>query len=544
MRQTAASISAAGLDLSNHQLRSDAARRACSTPAGGLEGGSAFDAEGRGESLYLSAAATLAVSILCLDVLSPLQGASAVLYTIVVLVAARSQRLGAIAAAGLGGGAMALVGYAAMHWDAPLGSPAMRLAVSLIAIAVTTMLALRHQTAIGQKLRSEQWYRTLFDSAGLPIWEADWSDGFKMIQAGAAPNVELAARAALTARVRDANEATARLFGYVRREELLGVGISTHHTDHAVGALARMFASLTRGEDTVEEETQFRTLRGTLVEVVLRVTLPPGHDGWRHVLVMALDVTERNRAQNDLAQARADLVQVSRLTTLGEMAASIAHEINQPLAAVLTYAQSGGLWLTRTKPDIREAVDALDHVARNAARAADIVARIRDVVRRDGAAHELVDLASLTTDTATLLAREFEVGDVRLELDVDRHVRSVCGDRTQLQQVLMNLMLNAIQAMTDEPAGNRALRLRVSAEGDDVTVEVRDTGPGLPDGGLEHLFEPFFTTKPDGLGLGLSICRSIIERHGGTLTARSDPAGGAAFRVQLRGTPVRRKAAA
>lgn len=536
--------SAATTGRLRHPIEPNAALKARLLGTSAAGGVSAPGHRAKGNRLYLVTATALALSILCLDVLSPLQGASAVLYTIVVLVAARSQRLSAIAASGVGSGIMALVGYAAMHWEAPLGSPAMRLAVSLVAVAVTTVLALRHQAASEQKLRSEQWYRTLFDSAGLPIWEADWSDGFEMIRAGATPDVELAGRAAATARVRDANEAAARLFGYARREDLIGIGIVAHHTDLAVGALSRMFAALSRGEATVEEETQFRTVEGGIVDVVLRVTLPPGHDGWRHVLVMALDVTERNRAQNDLAQARADLVQVSRLTTLGEMAASIAHEINQPLAAVLTYSQSGGLWLTRPDPNIREAVDALNHVALNATRAAEIVDRIRNVVRRTSDALETIELSSLAQETAKLLAREFTVGGVRLELNAAHELRDVCGDRTQLQQVLMNLMLNAVQAMSATPAGHRVLRVEVGSAGDDVSLEVRDTGPGLPDGGSTHLFEPFFTTKPDGLGLGLSICRSIIERHGGTLTAVTDPVGGAAFRILLRATPTRRRVAA
>ncbi len=489
-------------------------------------------------------AAAFALAILCLDVLSPLQGAAAVLYTIVVLIAARSQRLGAVVVAGIVSWVLAFVGYGAMHWGAPLGSPAMRLAVSVVAVGITTALAVQHQVVSDAKHRSDEWYRTIFDSAGLPIWESDWSDAYAMIAAGDVPDADLAARAGLTAHIRDANQAAARLFGFGRREDLLGRNISYHHTADAVAALARMFGSLVRGEDPIEEETQFRTLAGDVVDVVLRVTLPPGHDGWRHVLVMALDVTERNRAQDNLAQARAELAKVSRLTTLGELAASIAHEINQPLSAVITYAQSGERWLTRDEPNTAEAADCLNHIALNASRAAQIVTRIRNVARKGEVEPTIVAVGSLIEDTVALLARELEGNAIRVHLAIEDGVPEVVGDRVQIQQVLMNLMMNASQAMSEMPEDGRLLEIELLADGGGIVVLVRDTGPGLPPAASERLFNPFFTTKADGLGLGLSICRSIVESHGGTLTARNDPDGGAMFRIWLRAGVSSRKAAA
>ncbi len=509
------------------------------TGSGGHEGTSAGAAR-----FHLAAAAVLASVILCLDVLSPLQGAAAVLYTTVVLVAARSHRVGAVVGAGAASWVLALVGYGAMHWGAPLGSPAMRLAVSVVAVGITTALAVQHQIVSDGKRRSDAWYRTIFDSAGLPIWESDWSDAYALITAGAVPDADLAARAGVTARIRDANQAAARLFGFERREDLLGRNISYHHTPNAIAALARMFVSLLKGENPIEEETQFRTLAGDVVDVVLRVTLPPGHDGWKHVLVMALDVTERNRAQDNLAQARVELTKVSRLTTMGELAASIAHEINQPLSAVITYAQSGRRWLARDVPDNEEAADCLEHIARNASRAADILTRIRDVARKGDAEPTSVALMPLVEDTSAMLAREFDRNGIEVRLDFADALPNVVGDRVQIQQVVMNLMMNASQAMSAMPSGDRLIEIDVEPDRDGVVLIVRDTGPGLPDAKGDRLFSPFFTTKPDGLGLGLSISRSIVENVGGTLTARNDPEGGAMFRVWLRADDAAGRAAA
>ncbi len=484
--------------------------------------------------IHLAAAAALALGIFWLDALSPLQGAAAVLYSTVVLIAARSQCRKAVVVAGVICGGLAFAGYGIMHWKAPVGEPAMRLTVSLIAIGITTALANQSQHAADDKRRSELRYRTIFDAAGFPIWESDWSYAYSELSSGA-PAAEVAARAAAHAHIRDANLAAGRLFGFETCSGITGRGIAEHYTANSVCALGRIFSSLMRGDGLVEEEAQFRTLAGNVVEVVLRVTLPPGHDGWKHVLVMALDVTERNRAQDNLAKAQAELTQVSRLTTLGELAASIAHEINQPLSAVITYAQSGQRWLARAVPDADEVGECLDHIARNATRAAEIITRIRAAARKGEAEPTSIVLPSLIQETAALLAREFDGNGIDLKLDMADDVPVVIGDRVQIQQVVMNLMLNASQAMSTSPAGERNLRVSAALESGGAVVSVHDSGPGLPGSGPDRLFSPFFTTKPDGLGLGLSIGRSIAENHGGTLTARNDPVRGAVFRLWLSG---------
>lgn len=478
------------------------------------------------------AATAVALGIFALDVLSPLQGAVAVLYTTVVLVAARTHDRSRVLLAGAISAVLALSGYFISHWGEALDSATMRLAVSLVAIGVTTLLCVRNQAAAEYGRRSEERYRTIFNAAGLPIWEGDWSAAYLTLRSDGTLNPEDIERAAEAAVVRDANDAAARLFGLPGRAALVGSTIVRHHTPAAKVTFGHIVEALARGDPVIEEETQFLSASGEIVDVVLRVTLPRGDDGWKRVLVMALDVTERNRAQTRLAQSQAELTHVSRVTTLGQLAASIAHEVNQPLSAVITYAKSGKRWLAREAPNSIEVADCLDHIARNGTRAADVIARIRDMARRAEPQRSQIELAPLIEETVALLRRDLQAHGVAIRLSVPEDLPTAVGDRVQIQQVLMNLMLNAEQAMADTPVAQRALDVGVAHDADAVTISVQDSGTGIT-ADPEGLFAPFFTTKATGLGMGLSICRSIIEQHGGTLFAFNNDDRGATFQFHL-----------
>src|SRR5438445_13713502 len=248
---------------------------------------------------------------------------------------------------------------------------------------------------------------------------------------------------------------------------------------------------------------------------------------------------ERKRSEEALQQAREELARVTRVTTLGELAASIAHEINQPLAAIVANANACLNWLKADRPDLDSVREALAAVAEDGDRAAEVITRIRGLLSRSSVAHEPCDLARVIREVQPLVRPELGRYGITLDMSPARDVPAVMGDRIQLQQVLLNLLVNAVEASREVPPERRRLTLH-------STVEYRDDGPwavvGVEDGGVgfrepeaARLFEAFYTTKPGGLGMGLSISRSIIEGHGGRLWATANADHGATFHFALPG---------
>jgi signal transduction histidine kinase len=245
--------------------------------------------------------------------------------------------------------------------------------------------------------------------------------------------------------------------------------------------------------------------------------------------------------EESLRLSRMQLAHVTRVTTLGELAASIAHEVNQPLAAISANGEAALRWLRRRQPDPQEVEQALQRMLADTCRASEVIRRIRALAQRGESTFARVDLAGIVHDCAALLQRELASHGATLAVDVADGLPPVAGDRVQLQQVLINLLMNGMQAM--EPRGG-TLRLTAAPlhhlAGGGVRIAVTDEGPGIPDNQCGRLFEPFYTTKPDGMGMGLPICRSIIEAHGGRIAAV--PGGpGATLEITL---PASREAAA
>jgi C4-dicarboxylate-specific signal transduction histidine kinase len=242
---------------------------------------------------------------------------------------------------------------------------------------------------------------------------------------------------------------------------------------------------------------------------------------------------ERKRAEEALSQTQADLSRVSRVTTMGELTASLAHEVNQPIAAAVTNANTCLRWLTRDHPDVEEARAAAMRIVKDGTRAAEIIKRTRLLFKKATPQRELVDANEVIREMIVLLRSEAARYNISVRTDLAADLPQVMGDRVQLQQVLMNLMLNGIEAMKDVEWA-RELAIKSQREGNEqVLVSVSDTGVGLPQQQADQIFKAFFTTKLQGTGMGLSISRSIVESHGGRLWAAENSPRGASFHFAL-----------
>jgi C4-dicarboxylate-specific signal transduction histidine kinase len=243
---------------------------------------------------------------------------------------------------------------------------------------------------------------------------------------------------------------------------------------------------------------------------------------------------ERKQTEEALRQAQADLARVGRMSSMGELTASLAHEVNQPIAAAITNANTCLRWLSRAQPDLEEARAAASRIVQDGRRAGEIVNRVRMLFKKGTLQQELLDLNETVREMILLLHSEVAQFAVLVRTELAADLPEVMGDRVQLQQVLMNLMMNSIDAMKDVD-GTRDLTIE-SQRGEDgqVLISVSDTGVGLPSQQSDRIFDAFFTTKTHGTGMGLRISRSIVESHGGRLWAANNPPRGARFCFTLR----------
>lgn len=290
-------------------------------------------------------------------------------------------------------------------------------------------------------------------------------------------------------------------------------------------------------------------------EAHFRVVLPDGTTKYVHgighpvfnasgdvveYMGILIDATERRRADEErerLRQVQADLAHVTRVTTLGELTASLAHEIKQPISAAVTNAKTCLRWLGRDNPDVAEASEAASRLVKDVTRAADIITRISGLFKKGAPQRELVDVNELVREMIVLLRSEANRYTISIRTELAEDLPKVVADRVQLQQVFMNLMLNGIDAIK-EMGGGGELTIKTEACDAQLLISVSDTGVGLPPEQAEQVFKAFFTTKDDGTGMGLPISRSIIEAHGGRLWAARASGRGATFQFTLPATPA------
>jgi signal transduction histidine kinase len=240
------------------------------------------------------------------------------------------------------------------------------------------------------------------------------------------------------------------------------------------------------------------------------------------------EISQRKRTEESLRRTQDDLARISRITTMGELAATIAHEVNQPLSGILTNGNACLRWMAgieSSSPNLEEARQAVERMIRDGKRAGDVIARLRNFFKASGGDKTSLEINEVVTGILTLVGHELERKHVLIRMDLCDHLPTIQGDSIQLQQVLLNLILNAADALAEVFDRPRKLTIATRAESGGVRVEVKDNGVGIEKEKLESIFQPFYTTKTNGMGLGLSISRSIIKDHGGQLTVQPNSPG-------------------
>ncbi len=329
------------------------------------------------------------------------------------------------------------------------------------------------------------------------------------------------------------SEETFRIFQYDRTTKpTVELILKRVHPEDAVHVKQTIESASTTGKDFEHE---------------YRLVMPDNSVKYVHVLARALraksgtiefvgavmDVTERKRAEEALREAQANLARVSRVTTMGELTASLAHEIKQPITAAVTDANTCLRWLRRDQPEVAEAQEAAARIIKDVTRAAEIISRVRLLFKKGTPQRELVDLNGVIREMIALLRSEATRYSISIRGELANDLPNIMADRVQLQQVLMNLMLNGIEAMKDMGTGGELTIKSQQHDHRQLLISVGDTGVGLEPELAEQIFAAFFTTKPHGTGMGLPISRSIIESHGGRLWVAPNSGLGATFQFTL-----------
>lgn len=460
-------------------------------------------------SAYRGAAILLTAGIFAIDTFTTLGIAIAVLYTTVVILSATFLERRGVLIVGALCTVLTLVSFLLTHFQDVEAGAVVRCAISLCAIILTTFLTLRILQATAHLSNQAALLELTHDA----IYVRDRQDVITYWNRGAE---ELYGWPAADALGRNAAELLRTRFPLPLSE----IDAGLRHSGRWEG-----------------EVVQSRR-DGMELTVISRWAQQRGAGGERMAtMVTNTDISERKRAEDALLRTQAELSHVARIVTLGELTASIAHEINQPLAAVVTNGDAGLRWLSREPPNIDAVRLSVEKMIANGRRASDVVARLRALARRSMPEFVPLALNGIVDDVLLLVQREVNAHHIRLDLALAPTTTMVLGDRVQLQQVLINLIINAIQAMADVDGRERVLAIRTGREagddGEQACIDVADSGVGLDGVDTGKIFAAFYSTKQDGMGMGLSVCRSIVEAHHGRIGAVANRLGGATFQVRL-----------
>ncbi len=432
---------------------------------------------------------------------------------------------------------LALVQFAGVAGGATMA------ACCLAGIAASTGVALRHASTADTLGESDRRYRSIFNDVGATIWVEDYSavkaelsnlrsSGVRDFRQFIAGHPDFPARMSQLIEMCDANAAALALFGARSKAEFLA-SRQLYLRDSAI-PFDHILETIWNGGRRLQTEAVLRPPGGGPIPVCFSITFSPERPLLDRVVVAITDLSALHRSQEELAESMQVLAHAARLTTMGQLTASITHEITQPLGGILMQAQASLKFLDRPTPDLPEVRACMVQIVDDALRASEILKRLRNFARRGERRSEPIDLNDLVQATARVIRRDLAQYGAHLETRLEPRLPKVRGDRVELQQVLINLVLNSAHATAQADVARRAIVVSTAREGPGrIRLSVSDDGPGLGDADVEHLFQPFVTTKAEGMGLGLAIVRSIVEAHGGAIEARNNAEGGATFAARL-----------
>lgn len=390
---------------------------------------------------------------------------------------------------------------------------------------------------------NEDRYRKLIYHMPTALWQVDSraageafgrlkGEGLTDIAAHLDAHQELVERACDTVLVTEANQAAVSLFRGRNVAELIK---PVRYLFAATPDMAkRVMVAHFDGRRSYAEQAKILTFDGEARDVLFTVTYPTPDEQQETTFITIQDITERLRTEAELRQIQADYAHAARISTLGELATSIAHEIQQPLSAIVTNGETSLRWLARADPNVAKVKQLTTRTISSARRASEIIQRIRGMAQRRQPERMELDLNDVVEEASHFLRHEIESKSIKLSVDVASTRPKILADRIQLQQVIVNLLVNSIQAIVQ--AGSPERRIRIATEPDEtetLTLSIHDSGPGIPPDNIDRIFDSFFTTKADGMGIGLAVCQSILMAHGGSIEASNHPDGGAHFRFSL-----------
>lgn len=398
-------------------------------------------------------------------------------------------------------------------------------------------------TVLEDRSDLELLYRDMFHASAVSAWHIDTkalgplferltAEGASDLFAYARQNPGFVREAQEAMLVIDVNDETLRLFGASDRNEIVGGSAAPFWIDGRNDAFLECINVTYAGTASFRGETWLRTLDGREIYVLFTKSETPRLRAAGEAILSIVDLTERVKAQHSLEEAKANLAHSARVSLLGELTASIAHEVNQPMTAIMTYGEAGLRWLSQPDPALHEVRDAMVNMMQAADRAAKVIDRIRSMVAPTSDKRSDVCINDVIEDAMRFVAPELRKLEVVHTLQLEPDLPHLHGDPIQLQQVVINLALNAAQAMASSSHRNLAIRTMHSGAGQ-VAALLEDTGSGIDVAHEGRIFESFFTTKPSGMGIGLAVCRSIIEAYGGVISVENRPNGGAVASVSL-----------